>query len=74
MSKVKDLLIIFNIEPSGFLVNIRSNSGPLLKMILGCSKCYNMCLTDSTNGASNRDLNRKLVNKWSIGRIVGVVS
>ena len=74
MSKVRNLLIIINVKPSGFPVDIKSNVRPLLEMMLRCPKCYDVSLTDGMNGASNRNLNRKLVNKWSIGRIVGVVS
>ena len=74
MGKVRNFLIIINVKPSGFPVDIRSNLRPLLETMLRCPKCYDVSLTDSTNGASNGNLNRKLVNKWSIGRIVGVVS
>ena len=74
MSKVKNLLIIINVKPSGFPVDIRSNSELLLKIMLEYPKCYDMSLTDSTNGVSNRNLNKELVNKWSIGRVVRVVS
>ena len=74
MGKVRNLLIIINVKPSGFPVDIRSNVRPLLEMMLRCPKCYNVSLTDGTNGASNRNLNRKLVNKRNINRIVEVVS
>ena len=74
MSKVRDFLIVINVKPSGFPVNIRCNSRPLLKTMLRCPKCYNMSLTDSTNRASDGNFNRKLVIKWDIGRVVRVVS
>ena len=74
MSKVGNLLIIINVKPSGFLVNIRSNDRPLLKTMLRCPKCYNVGLTDSMNRASNRNFNRKLINKWCIVKVVGIVS
>ena len=74
ISKVRDFLIVINIKPSGFLVNIRCNCRPLLKMMLGGSKCYNMSLADSVNRVTSRNFNRKLVIKWSVGRIIRVVS
>ena len=74
MGKVRNFLIIINVKPSGFPVDIRSNVRLLLEMMLRYPKCYDVSLTDSMNGASNGNLNRKLVNKWSIGRIVEVVS
>ena len=74
MGKVRNFLIIINVKPSGFLVDIRSNVRPLLETMLRCSKCYDMSLADSMNRASNRNLNKKLVDKWSIGKVVRVVS
>ena len=74
VSKVRNLLIVIDVKPSSFLVDVRSNSRPLLKTMLGCPECYNMSLTDSANRALNRNFNRKLVIKWSIGRVVRVVS
>jgi len=64
VSKVRDFLIVINVKPSGFLVNIRCNSRPLLKMMLECPECYNISLTDSVDRVSNRNFNRKLVIKW----------
>jgi hypothetical protein len=74
VSKVRDFLIVINVKPSGFPVNIRCNSRPLLKTMLGGPKCYNMSLADSVNRETNRNFNRKLVIKWSIGRVIRVVS
>ena len=74
MSKVRNLLIVINVKPSSFPVDVRSNSGLLLETMLGCSECYNMGMADSTNRASNRNFNRELVIKWGISRVVRVVS
>ena len=63
MSKVGNFLIIIDVKPSGFSVDIRNNGGPLLEMMLEYPKCYNMSLTDSTNRVSDGNLNRELVNK-----------
>ena len=74
MGKVRNLLIIIDVKPSGFPVDIRNNGRPLLEMMLEYPECHNMSLTDSMNRASDGNLNRELVKKRSIGRIVRVVS
>jgi len=74
VDEVRNFLIVVNVKPGGFPVYIRYNGGPLLETVLGCPKCYNMSLADSTNRTTNRNFNRKLVNKWSIGKVIRVVS
>ena len=74
VDEVRNFLIVVNVKPGGFPVYIRCNSGPLLKTVLGCPKCYNMSLTDSANRTTNRNFDRELVNKWSIDKVVRVVS
>ena len=73
MSKVRNLSIVINVKPSGFPVDIRSNGRPLLKVMLGCPKCYDVGLTDSIDRVLNRNFNRKLVIKWSISRVVRII-
>ena len=67
-------MIVINIELYSFLVDIRCNSRPLLKAMLRYPKCYNMSLAYSSDRASNRNFNRKLVNERSIGKVVRIVS
>ena len=74
VSKVRDFLIVINVKPSGFPVNIRCNSRPLLKMMLRCLKCYNVSLAYSLNKVSDRNFNRKFINKRSIVKVIKIIN
>ena len=72
MSKIRNFLIVIDIKPCSWPVNILYNLRSLLEAPLGCPKCIYLCMAVSSNVVVYWEFNREIFKIINVMWIIAI--